>query len=191
MYGDYRNHLSTGLATFARITLRHLLGDKRSLPISLYNLFEKSRRQASQPSFSELLPIILDVGQEFTKCFLIVDAIDEFDIDNTKGTGQLFRELKKFAMAGFKVLVTGRNLPNAPWLSAPMVVAIETVNTGKDIKTFIAYSLHELEDDETVMELLEEMSGDEIAASLETNAHGMYVKAYYQVHTRLLVANYL
>jgi hypothetical protein len=72
-----------------------------------------------------------------------------------------------------KVFITGRNLPKAPWLIEPMVITIDVLDTQQDIKTFISHSLRELEDEGSVVELLEEVSEDEIATSLMSHARGM------------------
>jgi hypothetical protein len=173
IYCDYRDQASHCLALAAAVILRQLLAKKTNIPASMHTLFEKCRRNGSPALYSELISILLELQLQFERCFLVIDAVDEFDVVSSKNTNDFLRALKDLASKGFKVFITGRSLPEAPWLSEATVIRIDAADTQRDINAYISQSVKVFKDEDSLSEILDEALEAEIANKLTAQAHGM------------------
>src|SRR5207248_2200664 len=92
-YCDYRAQSGQTLPLLMANILRQLLAHQIQFPLSLRTLFERCRRDGLPATTSELVDILRGVCVSFNKCFILIDAIDEFDLDDAKRTMDLLQIL--------------------------------------------------------------------------------------------------
>lgn len=138
-----------------------------TVPASLRELHESCRREGRAPLSSELESILRRVSS-LSRCFILVDAIDEFSMD-TMQTAQLTRLLDSLAATGVQVLVTSRTLPS-PSLTSSHVIKSHTA-AEPDIRSYVAHALHA---DDSMVDILDNQLEADISNTVVKQAKGMY-----------------
>lgn len=97
LYTKYRNDNSVGTAylycNFRRqdeqkpvdllaSLLKQLLSEKPNMPVSMRRLYEYHMNKQTRPSFDEISKELHSVVAPYSKCFIIVDALDECQVSN-------------------------------------------------------------------------------------------------------------
>lgn len=166
-YCDYRTQATQPLALALGNILRMLVERLSFLPASLRGLFENCRREGRAPLPSELEHHIRTVSYSFSRSIL-VDAMDEFNIDNSIQTSEMTKLLDSLAAAGLQILVTSRTLPS------PSLTAIHVTGTlsaaESDIRTYVAHALHS---DDSMVDILDSQLEDDINRVVVEQAKGM------------------
>lgn len=138
------------------------------LPASLRELFENCRREERTPLSSELEHHIRTISSSFSRSFILVDAMDEFSIEDPMQTSEMTRLLDSLAAAGLEILVTSRTLPS-PSLRA--VHAIGTLSAAEsDIRTYVDHALHA---DDSMVDILDSQLESDISRVVVEQAKGM------------------
>jgi 6-pyruvoyl-tetrahydropterin synthase len=166
-YCDYRTRDTEPLILAMRSILR-LLTEKLDLfPESLQRLFETSTRKGGFALVSELEIIIHELCSTFSHCFVLVDAMDEFSIENPSQKNQFVKLLDSLAELGAKVLVTSRTSPST-MLSVDHAVEKYSANEA-DIRAYITETLHK---DDSMSELLNSKLETDIGNAITNQANG-------------------
>ncbi|KAF9883650.1 Ankyrin repeat and SOCS box protein 7 [Aspergillus nanangensis] len=177
-YCDYRSPDSDPLSAALGSILRALVESLDSVPDSLRDLYLGARREGRSPSPAELEALIRSASTSFRRCFILVDAMDEFGIDDATQAAKLTRILDQFVDFGIRVLVTSRTLP-APSSTARRVFEKYTP-AEMDIRSYIAHALHS---DETLVDLLDAALEATITDTVVDHAHGMFLLAVLHLQT--------
>ncbi|KAE8146719.1 hypothetical protein BDV25DRAFT_46500 [Aspergillus avenaceus] len=168
-YCDYRvqstNPLTLILGSLLRLFVEQQLG---GLPQSLRDLFETSNNESRPPSPSEIESIMRTLTASLPRCFILVDAIDEFSVEDTRQTAQLTRLLDTLAEGGVYVFVTSRTAPT-PSLKSSHLVIQHTADEA-DIKSYVA---HTLQDDDSMIDILDTQLQRHISEAIVQHAKGM------------------
>lgn len=167
-YCDYRTQAMQPLALALGNILRMLVEQLSFLPASLRGLFENCRREGRTPLSSELEHHIHTVSSSFSRSFILVDAMDEFSIDDPVQTSEMTKLLDSLAAAGLQILVMSRTLPS------PSLTAIHATGTlsaaESDIRTYVAHALHA---DDSMVDILDSQLEDDISRVVVEQAKGM------------------
>ena len=164
-YCDYRTQVAQPLAFALSHILRLLVERLPFIPKSLRELFEGCRREGRGPLPSELDRLTRSVLPFWPRCFILVDAMDEFSIDAPAQTAQFAKVLDSLASAGAQVLVTSQVSPT-PSLSARHI--IETRSASKeDIRSFITHELHA---DDSMVDVLDNQLESDIINTVTEQA---------------------
>lgn len=167
-YCDYRTQVTQPLTLALGHILRLLVERLSMLPGSLRELFESCHREGRGPSPLELEHLICDV-LPCQSSYILVDAMDEFSVNDPAQTAQFTEVLDSFAVTGARVLVTSRTLPT-PSLSASHIVETHTASNS-DIRSFVA---HELYADDLMVDILNNELEAEIMSTITEQSQGMY-----------------
>ena len=167
-YCDYRTHVAQPLSLALGSILRLLVEQLASLPVSLRELHETCCREDRTPLPSELEHIIRGVSSSFPRAFIMVDALDEFSIDDSAKTAQFTKFLDSLAVAGTQVLVTSRTLPT-PSLTVEHVIESHSA-AERDIRSYVAHALHA---DDSMVDILDSSLEQDISSAVVEQAKGM------------------
>jgi hypothetical protein len=169
VYCDYRAQASQALSLITSNIMRQLLAQQINILSSLRAVFEKSRRDGYQATASELFKVLRDVCLGFGKCFILIDAIDEFDVNDANHITDLLLSLDDLASSGVKVFITSRELPsNARLVQHASIVSISAHEA--DIKAYVSQILR---GDTNISELVDDQLRIEITNKLAIQAQGM------------------
>lgn len=167
-YCDYRVQEAQPLAVALGGILRLLLERMKSIPPALRDIFEKSRREGRRPLPSELKEILLSVSASFERCFILIDAMDEFSISDIASTPQFILTLDELAASGVEVLVTSRAAPSPPLKTKH---TIKTIHANEaDIRSYVTHALHA---DDSLLDILDKTLERDISQTVVEQAKGM------------------
>lgn len=147
--------------------LRMLAERLDMLPDSLQRLFETSIRKGHFPAASELEIIIHELCSSLSRCFILIDAMDEFCIENPAQNIRLIKLLDNLAQLGVKVLVTSRT-PPATSLSTDHIIEKYSAKEA-DIRAYITDTLQK---DELMDEILNSKLAIDIGNCITHQANG-------------------
>lgn len=181
-YCDYRTQVAQPLSLALGSILRLLVEQLASLPVSLRELYEICCREDRTPIPSELEQIIHGFSSSFSRSFILVDALDEFSIDDSAQTAQFTRLLDSLAVAGIHVLVTSRTLPT-PSLTVEHVIESHSA-AERDIRSYVA---HALDADDSMIDILDSSLQHDISSAVVEQAKGMYENP--TAHSSLVIVN--
>ncbi|KAH6983843.1 hypothetical protein EDB80DRAFT_592163, partial [Ilyonectria destructans] len=108
LYCNFRRNLEQTIAHFLSSLLKQLVQEQPSLPEAVKELYSHHKDQCTRTSCNELSETLLSVTANYTRVFIIVDALDECtaaDGCRAKLLSEIFNLRKK---AGANVLATSR-----------------------------------------------------------------------------------
>lgn len=171
-YCDYQAQSEqTPSLALANIT-RQLSGQLAEFPASLYALYERYSRDGLPAAASEMANVLQEVCCGFHKCFILVDAIDEFDVHDPKRAIEFIRILQSSMSSDTRLFLTSRSLPKLEGLENQAVV-VSISAREVDIRAYVSRML---EEDEAVSELLDDEFRTEIIDKVAAQSFGMYVR---------------
>ncbi|KAK6530571.1 hypothetical protein TWF281_007414 [Arthrobotrys megalospora] len=91
--------------------LKQLIQEKKFIPGSIRDLYESHRGKRIRPSFEEASDALDAVLLNFSRCFIIVDALDECSVSDGKRTRFLSRIFKLQAKFAVNIFATSRFIP--------------------------------------------------------------------------------
>lgn len=148
--------------------LRSLVESLGSIPDSLMELFERTRREGRAPLPSEFEGMIQSISILFARCYILVDAMDEFSIEEPLQMIQLTRILDRFVDRGMRVMVTSRTLPQYSLTAHCVVEKISAPET--DIRSYVCQTL---QSDASLTDLLDSKLERDITDTVVEHANGM------------------
>lgn len=119
------------------------------------------------------MSVLQEVCCGFQKCFILVDAIDEFDVHDQKRVIEFIRILHDSVSAATRLFFTSRSFPELKGLEKQAVVVPISAREA-DIKAYVSSML---EEDEDVSDLLDDELRTEITVKVAAQSFGMYVAA--------------
>lgn len=124
------NFLASLLLQFAR--------QVRTMNVDMRSIWHKHRETPSPPIIEELVQLLKTLSNQFSKAFVLVDALDEFpEVER----GKLVSQLTMLAPA-IKVLVTSRGLPSIQSLFST-AGRMEIPSQEEDMRTALAARIEE------------------------------------------------
>jgi hypothetical protein len=170
-YCDYQAQSEqTSSLALASIT-RQLSGQLMEFPASLYALYERYRRDGLPATAFELANILQEVCCGFHKCFILIDAIDEFDVQEPKRVVEFIRTLHNLTSANSRLFLTSRSFPELKEFENKAIIVPVSAREA-DIRAYVSRML---EEDEDVSELLDDELRSEIMDQVAAQSFGMYV----------------
>jgi Cdc6-like AAA superfamily ATPase len=119
-----------------------------SLPECVIELHEthnnKEKKLSTQPSTTEISSTLQNVIKEYSRTFVIIDALDEYEADRFTLLSELFEIQKK---ANFNLLTTSRPLPDIERYIGRLFVRstyLKIQTLPEDVKKYIDANLHKL-----------------------------------------------
>jgi hypothetical protein len=184
-YCDYQAQSEKMSALALANIVRQLSGQLVEFPASLYALYERYRRDGLPATASELANVLQEVCCGFQKCFILVDAIDEFDVHESKRAIDFIRTLYSCASPETRLFLTSRSFPELKGMDDQAVVVPISAQEA-DIKAYVSRML---EEDEDVSELLDDELRTEIIDEVAAQSFGTYVSRRSHGSTAIALSN--
>ncbi|KAE8448932.1 hypothetical protein EG329_008728 [Mollisiaceae sp. DMI_Dod_QoI] len=178
-YFDYRSQDYQTPANVIASLLKQIVAQSSILPPSASELYEKFKKQRDCPQFQELQNTPLLVLRDFSRLFLVIDALDECDAK--KHRKPFLKVLKDLESTSAKVFVTSRPHPDDIKKSLCSCPKIKVEASDEDIRKYLA---HKIEQDGDT-DLIDEKLKDEIVSSITNGARGMFLLPALQIQTIL------
>jgi hypothetical protein len=62
--------------------LKQLLQERPSVPESVKILYERHNDKRTRPSFDEISKVLLSIVVDYSRTFIVIDALDEYHVSN-------------------------------------------------------------------------------------------------------------
>jgi ankyrin repeat protein len=107
LYCNFRRKSEQTARDLLASVLKQLAHQRPSLPAALRSLYDKHKDQRTWPSFEDIAKVFQSVVSEYTKVFVIIDALDELSLsDDCCST--LLSEIRD---VGVNLFATSRSVP--------------------------------------------------------------------------------
>jgi hypothetical protein len=175
-YCDYREQQAQTPANCARNLLRQFSMQCNTIPTSVSDFYQRTRNEVKDQSwYVELRKILCRVASTFSRCFLVLDALDEAEArSHMPGLLELLRTIRNDMTAKApKIFATSRK--HAPAIQESFQEATKVIVTAdnEDLRTIL---VNIIADHQDAKYILDEHLKEDIIATLCVNAHGMYVR---------------
>ena len=155
--------------TFAASLLRQLSVQAKPFPQPVFDFYELFKTESPQKQAKNLMKTLISVCSTFSKCFVIVDALDEIDPKHRKDFLKILKELQS---ASVKILVATRPHLHDIFETFSSDIRQPVKAHINDVKTFLTSSLA---NSENMEELLDGRLTEEVISTLSQNANGMFL----------------
>lgn len=183
-YYDYSEQQSQNPSHLARSLLRQLSSSGETVPSAVAEFYQRTRNDVKdQTWFHDLLTILRRVAATCSRCFIIVDALDEADIQSQRvGFFEVLDAIRNTSGGGVSILVTSR--PHVLSISNRFYnpVMIDILADPRDLRQFLGHTIQENPDSECIMD---EGLREQILITLCNNANGMFLLPALQIRTIL------
>lgn len=124
--------------------LKQLILGCSKIPDGVEQLYSYHRTKETQPCLREIVKELYSVATAYSKCFIIVDALDEcFDVDG--GRRLFLSELRKLqAHANVNILATSRMIPEIARELGTEYVLLEIQASNNDVARYLEGQVHQL-----------------------------------------------
>ncbi|KAK5056122.1 hypothetical protein LTR84_012675 [Exophiala bonariae] len=182
-YYDYSEQQSQGPSNFARSLLRQLCSSAHTVPSSVADFYQRTRNDVKdQTWFNDLLSVLRRVVSTYNRCFIVVDALDEADVQSQR-TG-FFQVLDAIRGTGdmLRLLATARPhaISSVDRFHDPIM--FDVVANPSDLRQYLNQTINEHPDSEYTMD--PELK-EHILQTLCNNANGMFLLPALQIRTIL------
>lgn len=152
LYTKYRNDNSVGTAylycNFRRqdeqkpvdllaSLFKQLLSEKPNIPVSVRRLYEYHKNKQTRPSFDEISKELHSVVAPYSKCFIIIDALDECQVSDGGRQKFLSELLELQTKVGANLFVTSRFIPEVTKVFEGKSVLIEIHASEEDVRRYL------------------------------------------------------
>lgn len=155
--------------SFARSLLRQLSSQCGAVPAVATDFYRRTKNDIKDQSwFVELQDVLHRVAATFTRCFLVIDALDESDITQRPGLFEMLDGLRTRA----KIRIFASTRPHLPNIERAFenAATIEVTADEADLRTFLTRMIDRHPDPESIMD---DALRTEILEKLCGSAHGM------------------
>ena len=112
VYCNFRRQHEQKLVNLLASLLKQLIQGLPSVPQSMRHLYEHHKRKRSHHSLEEILQVLQSVFSEYSRAFIIVDALDECQISDGDRKRFLTELFSLQAITAANLFVTSRFLPD-------------------------------------------------------------------------------
>ncbi|KAL8991285.1 MAG: hypothetical protein Q9169_007902 [Polycauliona sp. 2 TL-2023] len=143
IFCNYKTQSEQTTVKLAGTILRQLVQQRLSVAKPLTELYNRHIGKATRPSWKEILDTLQPVLSEYSRVFVVIDALDEFADPDSNRTGPV-RELRKLQSTGWlHLMVTSRFIPSIVE-DFGQSLHLEIRADESDVKRFIGVQLHRL-----------------------------------------------
>ena len=180
-YCDYREQQAQAPASCARQMLRQLSMQCNTIPTSVSEFYQRTRNEVKDHSwYDELQKILCRVASTFSRCFIVVDALDEAEVrSHLPGLLELLNVLRCNARVP-KMFATSRKYASAIHESFQEATKVTVTANNEDLRTILEKIVADHQDSKYILD--DELKED-ILVTLCASAHGTYVRFSFTVDT--------
>jgi hypothetical protein len=167
IYCDYQDQSLQIASNLIANLCKQLILRKPTLFNRLEAIYKDLTERRLNPGLATLEDLLLSVCSTLTKPYVVVDALDECSPDQRKILIPILRNLQN---ASVKVFVTSRSYARDVDRALSNQVRIDIQATKSDLREYI---VHQIEDDEDLMELLTDDLRSKVVSTIVDGAGGM------------------
>ena len=174
-YCDYREQQAQTPANCARNMLRQLSMQCNAIPASVSEFYQRTRNEVKDPSwYIELQKVLCRVASTFSRCFFVIDALDEAEIrSHMPGLLDLLGVLRSNITARIpKIFATSRKYASTIQESFHEATKVTITANNEDLRTILANIIADHHDSKYI---LDDRLKEDVLVSLCASAHGMYI----------------
>lgn len=109
IYGDYKERLEQALSNIIASLVKQIIYQRGELSNEVEDLYKTHRGRESCPTLREIRKLLHSEVREFSKVFIVIDAIDE--IANGQGQTRTLAEELRALPRNVYIMVTTRPIP--------------------------------------------------------------------------------
>ena len=183
-YYDYSEQQAQNPAAFARSLLRQLSSYGENVPSAVAEFYQRTRNAVKdQTWFHDLLSVMRRVIATFNRCFIVVDALDEADIQSQRlGFFEVIGAIRPSSGSRIKMLATTRPHVFSLFDKFHNLVTIEILADPGDLRRYLIQTIEENAEAE---ELMDDGLREEVLVTLTGNARGLFLLPALQIKTIL------
>ncbi|KIX01570.1 uncharacterized protein Z518_09296 [Rhinocladiella mackenziei CBS 650.93] len=183
-YYDYSEQQSQSPSHFAGSLLRQLSSSGDMVPSAVAEFYQRTRNDVKdQTWFNDLRTILRRVAATYSRCYIIVDALDEADGQSRRsGFFDVLDAVRNSSGSVVKVLVTSRPHVVSNGGRFHNARTIDILADPRDLRQFLTKAIQDHPDSEYTMD--DELRG-QILNTLCDNANGMFLLPALQIRTIL------
>jgi len=117
--------------------LKQLLSKKPNIPVSVRGLYEYHKNKQTRPSFDEISKELHSVVAPYSKCFIIVDALDECQVSDGGRQKFLSELLELQTKVRANLFATSRFIPEVTKVFEGKSVLIEIHASEEDVRRYL------------------------------------------------------
>jgi hypothetical protein len=158
--------------------LRQLSSQCNALPTSVSDFYERTHNEIQDRSwYFELQNILCRVASTFSRCFIVIDALDEAEAtSHMTGLLELFDSLRRgMTSRAPKMLATSRKHASSIEQSFHKAIKVTVSANNDDVRIVLAKMIAEHQDSKYI---LDDMLKKEILDKLCASAHKMWVQIF-------------
>lgn len=136
IYCNYQRHAEQGVVDILSSLLKQLAQTRSPLPRSVQDLYRVHERFRTHPTFPQILEALIAVSADYSKVFIVIDALDECNASNNTRATVLREILRLQNHANANIFATSRpNMEISSFFSGSLTQEISA--TDHDIGTYL------------------------------------------------------
>jgi hypothetical protein len=143
LYCNFRRKEEQKLEDLLASLLKQLIQEQPSTPESVKNLYSCHKDKRTRPSFNEILEALHSVAAEYSRAFIIIDALDEYQVSNRERRKLLLGIFNLQAKTGVNIFATSRFIPEIE-KEFEGCVSLEIHASDKDVQKYLDGHMSEL-----------------------------------------------
>ena len=146
-----------------------------AIPASVSEFYQRTRNEVKDPSwYIELQKVLCRVASTFSRCFFVIDALDEAEIrSHMPGLLDLLGVLRSNITARIpKIFATSRKYASTIQESFHEATKVTITANNEDLRTILANIIADHHDSKYI---LDDRLKEDVLVSLCASAHGMYI----------------
>jgi hypothetical protein len=111
LYCNFKRQQEQKPADLLSSLLKQLVQEQSSVSESVKSLYERHKDKGSHPSLEEILKSLHSIATDYSRVFILIDALDEFQISNADRRKFLSEVFNLQNKAGTNIFATSRFIP--------------------------------------------------------------------------------
>jgi Cdc6-like AAA superfamily ATPase len=170
LYCNFRRQHEQKPADLLASLLKQLVQEQSSIPQSVKSLYERHKDKRTRPSFDEISKALHSVVADYSRSFIIIDALDECEVSNG-GRKQLLSEISNLqAKTEASFFATSRFIPEIE-KEFKGCVSLEIYASDEDVQRYLDGHMFQLPSFVSSNFDLQE----EVKTAIVSAVNGMYV----------------
>ncbi|CAH0054982.1 unnamed protein product [Clonostachys solani] len=143
LYFSYQRQGEHNLSNIFGCLLNQLSASRPTPPESLQCLYKKHAKQRTQPCLAEILNALYSVSAEYSRVFVVIDAVDEYQISSGHQRQFVEKVIDYQKKCDINLFVTSRFIPEIV-RSFEGAMSLEIRATESDIQTYLENQMWQL-----------------------------------------------
>jgi Cdc6-like AAA superfamily ATPase len=173
LYCNFRQQSEQKPANLLASLLKQLVQEQLSVPESVKSLYKRHRDKRTRPSFDEISNVLYSVIAEYSKTFIVIDALDECQASDGSRKRLLSEIFNLQIKTGANLFATSRFIPDIT-NEFEGSISLEIRANDEDVRSYIEGYISRLP---SCVTRSRDLQG-EIKAQITKAVDGMY--AYFQ-----------